>query len=167
MQIIMVGVPSKEIGLEALDRIDDAVAEGTITVDDAALVYRNEQGQAKLHQTRGATAKRGAFRGGAVGLLVGLIAAPVVAATAVGVGAGALIGKARDSGVSDKLMKQIGSYIEGSESALFILCDDSSTVTLVAVIEELIAGGADIAYEVIPPEAQAFLLEAIKLGAVD
>ncbi len=167
MQLIMVGVPSKDVGLEALDRVDDAVAEGTITVDDAALVYRNEKGKVKIHQTRDATAKRGAFRGGAVGLLVGLIAAPVVAATAVGVGAGALIGKARDSGVSDKLMKQIGTYIEGDEAALFILADDSSSVTIAAVVEELMAGGAKIDYEVIPPEAQAFLVEAIKLGAVD
>jgi uncharacterized membrane protein len=168
MQLIMVGVPSKEIGLEALDRIDDAVSAGNITVDDAALVYRNEKGKVKIHQTHDATAKRGAFRGGAVGLLVGLVAAPaVVAATAVGAGAGALIGKARDSGVSDKLMKQIGGYIEGSESALFILADDSSSVMIAATIEELMAGGADISYEVIPPEAQAFLLEAIKLGAAD
>ncbi|HMN99236.1 MAG TPA: DUF1269 domain-containing protein [Miltoncostaeaceae bacterium] len=167
MQLIMVGVPSKDVGLTALERIDDAVAEGTITVDDAALVYRNEKGKVKIHQTRDATAKRGALRGGAVGLLVGLIAAPVVAATAVGVGAGALIGKARDSGVSDKLMKQIGTYIEGDESAVFILADDSSTLTIAAVVEELMAGGAKIDYEVIPPEAQAFLVEAIKLGAVD
>jgi uncharacterized membrane protein len=168
MQLIMVGVPSKEIGLEALDRIDDAMAAGSITVDDAALVYRNEKGKVKIHQTHDATAKRGAFRGGAVGLLVGLVAAPaVVAATAVGAGAGALIGKARDSGVSDKLMKQIGTYIEGSESALFILADDSSSVMIAATIEELMAGGADISYEVIPPEAQSFLLEAIKLGAAD
>ena len=167
MQLIMVGVPSREVGYVALDRIDDAVAEGTISVDDAALVYRNEKGKVKIHQTHDATAKRGAFRGGAVGLLVGLVAAPVVAATAVGVGAGALIGKARDSGVSDKLMKQIGTYIEGNEAALFILADDSSSQTVAAVIEELMAGGADIDYEVIPPEAQSFLLEALKLGAVD
>jgi hypothetical protein len=69
--------------------------------------------------------------------------------------------------VSDKLMKQIGGYIEGSEAALFILADDSSTLTISAVIEELMAGGAAIDYEIIPPEAQAFLVEAIKLGAVD
>ena len=163
MQLIMVGVPSREIGLEALERLDDAVAEGNITVDDAALVYRNEKGKVKLHQTRDATAKRGALRGGAVGLLVGIVAAPLVAATAVGAGAGALIGKARDSGVSDKLMKQIGGYIEGEEAALFILADDSSAVTISAVIEEFKAGGADVDYEVIPPEAQAFLLEALKL----
>ncbi len=168
MQLIMVGVPSREVGYVALDRIDDAVADGRISVNDAALVYRNEKGKVKIHQTHDATAKRGAFRGGAVGLLVGIVAAPaVIAATAVGAGAGALIGKARDSGVSDKLMKQIGTYIEGNEAALFILADDSSSQTVAAVIEELMAGGADIDYEVIPPEAQSFLLEALKLGAVD
>jgi uncharacterized membrane protein len=168
MQIIMIAVESREQGLDALDRLDDAVAEGRVTVEDAAMVYKNDKGKVKIHQTHDATAKRGAFRGGAVGLLVGIVAAPaVIAATAVGAGAGALIGKARDSGVSDKLMKQIGSYIEGNEAALFILADDSSSLTVSAVIEELMAGGADIDYEVIPPEAQSFLLEALKLGAAD
>ncbi len=165
MQLIMIGVPSREAGLDALDRIDDAVMAGSITVDDAALAYRNEKGKVKIHQTRDATAKRGAFRGGAVGLLVGIVAAPaVLAATAVGAGAGALIGKARDSGVSDKLMKQIGELIEGNEAAVFVLADDSSSVMIASLIEGLISEGAPISYEVIPPEAQDFLREAIKLG---
>ncbi|HMO00977.1 MAG TPA: DUF1269 domain-containing protein [Miltoncostaeaceae bacterium] len=168
MQLIMVGVPSKEVGLEALERIDDAVEAGAISVDDAALVYRNEKGKVKIHQTRGVTVKRGALGGGAIGLLVGLVAAPaVIAATAVGAGAGAVVGKARDSGVSDALMKQIGSYIEGSEAGLFILADDSSSQIIAGTIEEFRAGGADVSYQVIPPEAQDFLREALKLAAED
>jgi uncharacterized membrane protein len=165
VQLIMVGVPSREVGLEALERIDDAVAAGTITVDDAALVYRNDKGKVKVQQTHDVTAKKGSLWGGGVGLLVGLVAAPaVVAATAVGAGAGAILGKARDSGISDKLMKQIGELIEGSEAAVFILADDSSSLLIAAAIEELMAGGADIAYQVVPPEAQDFLRETLKLG---
>lgn len=165
MQLIMVGVPSREIGLEALDRLDDAVSDGIVSVEDAALVYRNQKGKVKIHQTHDATAGRGAFRGGAVGLLVGIVAAPaVVAATAVGAGAGALIGKARDSGVSDKLMKEIGELIEGSEAALFILADEASAAVITSTVEEFRAGGADVSYEVIPPEAQSFLREALNLA---
>ena len=62
-------------------------------------------------------------------------------------------------------MKQIGTDIEGSEAGLFILADDSSTQVITATIDELIAGGADASYQVIPPEAQDFLREALRLAA--
>jgi uncharacterized membrane protein len=168
MQLIMIGLPSFDLGLEALDRLDDAVAARTVSVEDAALVYRNDKGTLKIHQARDVSATAGALRGAAVGLLVAIVAVPAaVAATAVGTGVGALIGKARESGVSDKLMKQIGDYIEGSEAAVFVLADDASTATIIATVEEFITVGADVSYEVIPPEAQDFIREAIRLGAGD
>jgi len=71
MQLLMVGVPSREIGLEALDRLDDAESDGVISIEDAALVYKNDKGKVKIHQTHGITVKRGVLGGGAVGLLVG------------------------------------------------------------------------------------------------
>jgi uncharacterized membrane protein len=163
MQLLMIAVPSQGAGLLALDHLSDAVAEGKVAVEDAALVYKDEKGRVKIHQTHDATAGKGAWRGGALGLLVGVFAAPLVAATAVGAGAGALIAKARDSGVSDKLMKQAGTLIEGNEAAIFVLADDSSSATIAAWLDREIEGGAEVSYEVIPPEAQDFLREGIKL----
>lgn len=158
----MIGLPSWDVGPEALDRLDDAAAAGTVSVEDAALVYRNDKGGLKIHQTRDVGAKAGALRGAAVGLLVSIVAVPaVIAATAVGAGAGALIGKARESGVSDRLMKRIGDYIEGSGAAVFVLADDASTAVITETVEALITGGADVSYEVIPPEAEDFIREAI------
>lgn len=106
MNVVMVGLRSREAGLAAMDRIDWAVEEGRIAVDDMAMACRDEKGKVKIQQTADATAGKGALKGGAVGLLVGIFAAPLVAATAAGAGIGALVGKARDKGVSDKLMKQ-------------------------------------------------------------
>lgn len=168
MQLVMIGLPSFDQGLEALDRLDDAVAAGSITVEDAALVYRNDNGTLKIHQTRDVSASAGALRGAAVGLLVAIVAIPAAAAaTAVGAGAGALVGRARERGVSDRLMKEIGDRIEGSEAALFVLADDASTAVIVATVQELISVGAEVSYEVIPPEAQDFIREAVALGAGD
>lgn len=164
MNVVMIGLPSRESGLAAMDRIDWAVEEGRITVDDMAMAYRDEKGKVKIQQTADATAGKGALKGGAVGLLVGIFAAPLVAATAAGAGIGALVGKARDKGISDKLMKQAGELISGSEAAVFVLADDSSTTMITAVIEEEMAGGAEVSYEMLPAEAQDFLREAIKLG---
>lgn len=164
MNVVMIGLPSREAGMAAMDRIDWAVEEGRITVDDLAMAYRDEKGKVKIQQTADATAGKGALKGGAVGLLVGIFAAPLVGATAVGAGIGALVGKARDRGISDTLMKQAGELISGSEAAVFVLADDSSTTMISAVIEEEMAGGAEMSYEVLPAEAQDFLREAIKLG---
>lgn len=164
MNIVMMGVESREAGLAVMDRVDWAVEEGRITVDDMAMAYKDDKGKVKLQQTADATAGTGAIKGGALGVLVGLFAAPLVGAAAVGAGIGALAGKARDKGISDKLMKQAGELIEGSEAAVFVLTDDSSTAAISAVLEERKAAGANVSYAVLPAEAQDFLREAIKLG---
>jgi uncharacterized membrane protein len=164
MNVLMIGLPSREAGLDAMDRIDWAVDEGRITVDDVAMAYRDDKGKVKIQQTADATAGTGAVKGGALGVLVGIFAAPLVGATLVGAGIGAMVGKARDKGISDKLMKQAGELIEGSEAALFVLADDMSTAAISAVLEEKMAAGVDVSYAVLPAEAQDFLREGIKLG---
>ena len=164
MNVVMIAVPSREAGLAAMDRITWAVEEGRISVDDTAMAYRDEKGKVRIQQTGDATAGKGALKGGALGLLVGVFAAPLVGAAAVGAGIGALVGKARDKGVSDKLMKQAGEMIGSSEAVVFVLADDSSTVAISAVLEEEIAAGARVDYDVLPAEAQDFLREAIKLA---
>lgn len=164
MNVVMVGFPTREAGLAAMDRISWAVDDGRITVDDVAMAYRDDKGKVKIQQTADATAGKGAIKGGALGVLVGIFAAPLVGAAAVGAGVGALVGKARDKGISDTLMKQAGELIEGSEAAVFILADDMSATAISLVIEQEIAGGTDVSYSVLPAEAQDFLREAIKLG---
>jgi uncharacterized membrane protein len=164
VQIIMIAVESREQGLDALDRLDDAVAEGRVTVEDAAMVYKNDKGKVKIHQTHDATGGKGAVRGGALGLLVGVFAAPLVAATAVGAGAGALVAKFRDSGVSDKMMKQAGELIEGSEAGIFILADDSSVAAIAEHLDAVGLDGKKADYTILPPEAQGLLTEALKVA---
>ncbi len=164
MHIVMISVPSREAGLTAMDRVDSAVDDGTITVEDAALVYKTDKGKVKIQQTGDATAGKGAWKGGALGLLVGLFSAPLVPAVAVGAGLGAIIGGARDRGISDKLMKQAGLAIQNAGAVVFVLADECSTATIMSMVQEAIAGGADVAYDVLPEDAQAFLREAIKLA---
>jgi uncharacterized membrane protein len=163
VNVVMIGVPSREAGLLVMDRIEEAAEEGRVSIDDLALVHRDDKGRVKVQQTADATAGKGAVKGGALGLLVGIVAAPLVAATAVGAGVGALVGRARDKGISDKLMKQAGELIIGSGAVVFVLADDASTAAIAAVAEELIAAGAQMAYEVLPAEAQDFLRAAVEL----
>ncbi|HMR49030.1 MAG TPA: DUF1269 domain-containing protein [Arachnia sp.] len=163
MNVVIIGTPSREAGLRVMDQVDLAVAEGLISVDDLAMAYRGDNGKVTLLQTADATAGRGAVKGGALGLLVGALAAPLVPAIAIGAGAGALIGKLRDRGLSDKLMKQTGEALGEYEAVVFVLADQASTLVIGTLVERAIEQGAQVSWDVLPAEAQDLLREALKL----
>ena len=78
-----------------------------IATDGIALVAKDADGEVHVQETGDHLGKKGAKIGGGVGLVVGLFAPPLLAATVVGAGVGALTGKfARHrakSGIGDKL----------------------------------------------------------------
>jgi len=165
VNVIIASVPSRDAGLRAMDRLESAVTDGVISVDDVALVYKTDTGRVKIQQTGDATGGRGALKGGALGVLVGLFSAPLVPAVAVGAGLGALVGRARNRGISDRLIKQAGQAIQSAKAVVFVLADTASTIAIMLMIEDAIAEGATVEYEVLPAEAQDFLREAIELSS--
>ena len=165
MRLVIVAVPSRAVGMEALDRLRAAEDEGRLDVEDAALVYRDADRSVKLHQTRDAGAGVGAMRGGLVGLAVGIIAAPaVVLAAAAGAGVGALAAKWRDHGIDNAMLERLGDLLQGREAVVVVLADEASADLLTARVAELVDGGAELDYEVVPPEAQDLIREAIEQG---
>jgi uncharacterized membrane protein len=159
----MINVASRDDGLRVLDRVESATEAGEITVEDVAMVYKNDNGKVKINQTSDATAGKGALKGGGLGLLVGVFAAPLMPAVAVGAGVGAIIGKARDRGISDKLIEQAGQSIKNYGAVVFVLADQASTNAITTLIDEKIAGGAQVEYEVLSEDAQTLLRETLKL----
>ena len=163
LNVVMINVASRDDGLRVLDRVESATEAGEITVEDVAMVYKNDNGKVKINQTGDATAGTGALKGGGLGLLVGVFAAPLMPAVAVGAGVGALIGKARDRGISDKLIEQAGQSIKNYGAVVFVLADQASTSAITTLIDEKIAGGAQVEYEVLSEDAQTLLRETLKL----
>src|SRR3954452_16677440 len=153
----MINVTSRDDGLRVLDRVDAAKETGEINVDDVAMVYKNDKGKVKIHQTADATAGKGAVKGGGLGLLVGIVAAPLVPAVAVGAGIGALIGKARDRGVSDDLIKEAGQAIETYGAVVFLLADQANTQVITKLIDAASVAGANVKYQVLSEDAQDLL----------
>jgi len=81
--------------------------EKTITVEGVVLVQKDADGEMHVSETGDHLGRRGAKLGGGAGLVVGLLAPPVLAATAVGAVAGAGMGKfARhklEKGIAEKM----------------------------------------------------------------
>ena len=104
-----------------------------ITVDDAAIVIRKDDGKVKVKQANnlvGAGALGGAFWG----LLIGMIFWMPWLGLAIGAVTGAIAGGLTDVGIDDDFIKEVGETIDPGDSALFLLISD---VTADKVIEDL------------------------------
>ena len=89
--------------------IGELVKEHSLTLEDAVIVEHKDNGKLKLHQPSlvGIGAASGALWGGVIGLL---FLAPVLG-MAVGAAAGAAGGAARDYGVDDDFVKELGEQL--------------------------------------------------------
>ena len=93
-----------------------------VSLEDAVVVEKKQNGKVKLHQMYNLTAS-GAVGGGFIGLifmnpLLGLV---------VGAGAGAVAGALSDVGINDDFMKQLAEKLTPGTSALFVLVDSDLT----------------------------------------
>ena len=85
-------------------------------------------------------------------------------AVAVGAGIGALVGRARDRGISDDLIKQAGAAIETYGAVVFVLADQANSQAIGKLIDEAAAGGATVEYQVLSEDAQDLLRLQLKTG---
>ena len=79
----------------------------TITAEGVVLVQKDADGEVHVVETGDHLGRKGATIGAGVGLVVGLFAPPLLAATAVGAAAGAVMGKFAkhrlESGIAEKM----------------------------------------------------------------
>lgn len=94
--------------------------EHLIDLEDAAVVVRNEEGKVRIKQTQELTTS-GALSGGFWGLLLGFIFLNPLLGWAIGALAGGVSGALTDIGIDDNFIRDVGSTIEPSTSAIFIL----------------------------------------------
>ena len=89
------------------DAVLKLAADKTITVEGVVLVQKDADGEVPVTETGDHLGRKGAKLGGGVGLVVGLFAPPLLAVTAVGAAAGAVLGKFAkhrlESGIADKM----------------------------------------------------------------
>jgi uncharacterized membrane protein len=123
-------------GAESMrEKMYDLQKRELITLEDAAVVVRKENGRAKVKQAHslvGAGALGGAFWGMLIGLLffapwLGLLA---------GATAGALGGKLGDIGIDDSFIKEVSETVQPGQSALFLLARDAKMERIEAELSD-------------------------------
>jgi uncharacterized membrane protein len=146
-----------ETGAEQMrDKLKDLQKLQLISLSDAAVVVRRQDGKVKVKQAVslvGAGALGGAFWGMFLGLL---FFAPWLG-LAMGALGGALGGALTDVGVDDKFIKKVGDTIEPGHSALFLLVE---SWTEDKVLDEISGFDAEVLQTSLSKEDEAKLKAA-------
>jgi uncharacterized membrane protein len=111
---------------ELRDKLVGLQKQQIISLSDAAVVVRRQDGKVKVKQAVslvGAGALGGAFWG----MLIGLLFWAPWLGLAIGAASGALGGALSDTGVDDKFIKEVGNTIEPGHSALFLMVESATT----------------------------------------
>src|SRR4051812_25136717 len=97
----------EDLAKQDFDAVLKLAEEKTITVEVVVLVQKDDTGEAHVREPGAHRGRTGLKTGGGVGLVVGLFAPPLLAATAIGAAAGAVTGKFAkhrlESGIAEKM----------------------------------------------------------------
>src|SRR3954453_9895044 len=83
----------EDLAKRDFDAVLKLAEDKAITVEGVAVVQKDADGEVHVIETGDHLGRKGAKLGGGAGLVVGLLAPPLLAATAVGAAAGGVIGK--------------------------------------------------------------------------
>src|SRR5213080_3314610 len=97
----------EDLAKKDFDAVLKLAEDKTITVEGVVVVQKDAEGEVHVTETGDHLGRKGLKFGGGVGLVVGLFAPPLLAATAVGAAAGAVTGKFAkhrvESGIGEKM----------------------------------------------------------------
>ena len=125
--------------METAEKVHQALVhaknQGLITIDDAAVVVKDEEGKVKVDNQVARGTWISTAVGCGLGLLIGTIFFPI-GGLVLGLAGGALVAKSMDLGVDGKFVDEVSEKITPGTSALFILAEDANEAAILAVLRE-------------------------------
>jgi arylsulfatase A-like enzyme/uncharacterized membrane protein len=112
------------------DALAGLVADKKVEIEAAILVTHAADGSVQVQQTADHRGRRGVEWGGAVGILVGLAAPPLLATTAAGAVAGGLVGKFVDKRVETQMHDKLGENLPAGTAAIISLFEDDQRLAV-------------------------------------
>lgn len=170
MQIIVAAFQDENKADQALKTLKEAKKEKLISIDNAAVIRKDEEGKLHIKETADMGGGKGAGIGTLVGGAIGLIGGPVgvVAGGALGAVVGGLTAKLYDGGFKDDRLRQIGTSLQPGTSAIIAVIEhrwvaelerelaeegaDVTTAVLAADIAEQLQKGGEVSYTALSSE---------------
>ncbi len=132
--------------------------EGRLSLDDSAVVVKDEKGKIHVKNQMDRGVKIGAVGGGLLGLLLASVFFPV-GGLIIGAVAGGLIGKSAGLGISKSFVKEVSESMTENSSALFIIVRDSDPSFAIAALRPY---EGKVLQTTLAPEDEETLRRALK-----
>lgn len=166
-QLVVIAVDDPTKAQEMLIAAGRLAKDGKLGLDDAVIISKTADGRAHRLETTDMTPAEGGLGGAFWGLIFGtLLLGPVggLATGAVTGGAGALMAKLIDRGISDDFIKDMENLLEPGHAALCLLTNFTDQA---AAIHELNRFDGKLLWSNLPPEAAAEVNEALHKGETE
>jgi uncharacterized membrane protein len=139
-----------DLAQQDFDALVKLVADEKLEVEGVVLVTVDADGTAAIKETGDHLGRKGLEVGGGVGLVVGLFAPPLLAATVVGGAVGGVIGKFTRHKIESGLEEKMGAALPPGSAGVVAVYDraktDTVNATLVSAVRKSVAqvdgGGA-------------------------
>jgi len=123
--VLVAAYPDIEAATEEFDALAALVEGKKVEMEAAILITHAKDGTVNVQQTADHRGRKGVAWGGGVGVLVGLAAPPLIAATAAGAAAGGLVGKFVDKRLETEMHDKIGENLPLGTAGIIAAFDDS------------------------------------------
>jgi arylsulfatase len=120
----------KDLAKRDFDAVVKSAEDKTITVDGVVLVQKDTDGEVHVTETGDHLGRHGLKLGGGVGLVVGLFAPPLPAATAVGAVAGGVMGKFAKHRLESGIGEKIDAALPPGSGGVIAVYDSDGAVTV-------------------------------------
>lgn len=129
-RLVVVSCSSLPVAEEALDDLRARAAR----VRDAAIVVARENGRVELRQTDQVAAGEGVVAGGTVGFVAGMLLGGPIGGALLGMLGGG-VWAARDTGVPDARLRELGQDLKPGAALLCVLVDPQDAREVRAALE--------------------------------
>ncbi len=136
-------------------------ADDNVKIMDAVAAYKTDDNKLKIEQTTDATAGEGAFGGGVVGVVVGLIAGGPLGAVVGGLAGGAIASvyaAVRDSGINNKTIKSLADQLQSGQAALVLLYSGELNDEMLESLKEF---EANLIHDTLPEGSRDAVMAAL------
>jgi uncharacterized membrane protein len=136
------------------EAIKDIQKQGLLSLDDSAIIVKDEDGQIHVKNEVDRGVKVGLAGGGLIGLFIGFLFGGPIGALVVGALGGALVGATADLGLQKSFVKEVSEAIKPNSSALFIIVRDGNTNAAIAALKPY---KGEVYHSSLNPEAEETL----------
>ena len=156
--LIVVAFDDADQAGEVRKALKDLERRGALSLDDAAVIVKDEDGKIHTKDEVDSGIGVGAVGGGLLGLLVGGLVFPI-GGLLLGAAGGAIVGKMLDMGIDDKFVKEVGESLPEGGSALFLLVKASDPTLALAALKPY---KGKVLHTTLPPDAEEQLQRVLR-----